>query len=506
MTSADLRRYTEPERGALAFVGEQIVLADGRTVSEAMHADGWVEEWLLRPVFARDGEGLPRFRLCYLELPRGHWKSGGAAAVAIAEALLHGSTDVVVAAADREQAGIVTENVDGYLARNSVLRSSFRRRRDEYLLPARGSRIRVIASDAPSAWGLGGTHRRFRVICDELTNWASQELWVALSSATGKVKDAQTIVISNAGFDAEHSWQWKVRQTAERERWAYLYSPAGIVASWIDEAWVAQMRALLPGPAFDRAILNVWASESGDFVTREQWRRCIDPGLKPTSHGTPHQAPYFAGLDLGLSKDRTALAIVHLDHDQHVTLDELLVWQGTRTQPVEIPTIERAVLDARRRYPRLRVTADPWQFKGSISRLHAAGVRINEFTFSAGSIAKLSSLLYELISDASLRVYDNQDLEREMLGLTVLETSSGWRLDHRQGGYSDQAIALALAAQQAVALRRSHRQLPPLPTGSPATRAITAGFADRGPGFEPGSPRTPRWYNQPEESVADKEF
>jgi phage terminase large subunit-like protein len=103
MTAADLRAYMQPVDGPLAFVREQIVLADGRSVGEAMAGDPWVERDLLRPVFAVGEAGLPVYRLAYLELPRGHWKSGGAAAIAVTEALLSASTDVVVAAADREQ-------------------------------------------------------------------------------------------------------------------------------------------------------------------------------------------------------------------------------------------------------------------------------------------------------------------------------------------------------------------------------------------------------------------
>ena len=88
--------------------------------------------------------------------------------------------------------------------------------------------------DAPTAWGLGGTHRRFRVICDELTVWKSEDLWSALVSATGKVKDTQTLILSNAGFDADRSWQWRVREAARVGcLWGYLYAPPGVVASWI---------------------------------------------------------------------------------------------------------------------------------------------------------------------------------------------------------------------------------------------------------------------------------
>lgn len=199
---------------ALAFVEKEIVLADGRTAGDGLAADPWIGERLLAPILAVDERGLPRYRLAYVELPRGHWKSGGIAAIATAEAALYPDTDVVVGAADTDQARIILENVGGYLHRNPELGALFTVRRDEFQTTG-GSRIRVISSDAPSAYGLGGTHRRFRVICDELTAWRSDDLWVALASASGKVENAQVVVLSNAGFDAERSWQWAVRRTAE---------------------------------------------------------------------------------------------------------------------------------------------------------------------------------------------------------------------------------------------------------------------------------------------------
>jgi phage terminase large subunit-like protein len=427
----------------LGFVENEIVLSDGRTVGEGVLHDPWIRARMLAPVLERDDSGRPRYRLVYVELPRGHWKSGGAAAVATVQAALYPSTDVVVAAADTDQARIIFENVDGYLDRNPALGGHFRSRRNE-LLTESGSRIRVIASDAPSAYGLGGTHRRFRLIADELTAWKSDELWVALASASGKVEDAQTIVLSNAGFDAERSWQWRVRRTAETEQWGYLFSAEGVIASWITAEWVEQMSALLPSAAFERLIGNVWASGVGDFVTVEQWRSCVDERLVPQARGGGRR--YRAGLDLGLVKDRTALAIVHGDGDT-VVLDELQVWQGTRSEPVSITQIERAVVDATRRYPGLRVVADTWQLKGSIERLQRERVEISAFVFGASSVGKLSTTLHHAITSARLRVYPDPELEREILGLRVVETAGGWRFDHRAGGFSDRAVALAMALQ-----------------------------------------------------------
>lgn len=432
----------------LSFVRDQIRLVDGRTVAQAIEADPWIEEEILRPVFERDERGLPRYRLCYFELARGHAKSLYAAAIATAEARLHDSTDVIIAAGDRDQAAIVLDHLQGFCARNPAL--GFKVRADE--LTIRDSRIRVIPSDAPTAWGHGGVKRRFRVIADELTAWraSGEEFWAALASATGKVPDAQTIVLSNAGFGRGESWQWKVRRTAERKSWAHLYSAPGVIASWIEDAWLEQQRDLLPPASYARVIENSWVSETGDFISRAQWRQCIEPGLQPQTRGEPDLV-YFAGLDLGLVKDATALAIVHLHPPERrqFVLDQLLVWQGSHKRPLEIEQVERAVLDARERFPGLRVVADPWQLRSPIQRLRQSGVPINEFVFGSKSLAHLSTTLYSAITSEDLVVFSDDALEDEILGLMVVQTPSGWKVDHRAGGYSDRTIAIGMALCEA---------------------------------------------------------
>ena len=118
------------------------------------------------------------------------------------------------------------------------------------------------------------------------------------------------------------------------------------------------MRTLLPGPAYERVVLNRWVRDQGDFVTREQLQRCVDPDWRPQPTGDSRYR-FYAGCDLGLSRDLTALAVVHVDGDRNVRLDELLTWQGSRPDPVSIEEIERALIDAHRRYPGLRLLWTP---------------------------------------------------------------------------------------------------------------------------------------------------
>src|SRR3972149_2310201 len=77
-------------------------------------------------------------------------------------------------------------------------------------------------------------------------------------------------------------------------------------------------------------------------------------------------------------------------------------------------------------------------------------MRIEEFTFSAPSIMRLSETLYNLISAGRLRLFPDGELERELLALQVRQTAVGWRVDHQRGGFSDRAVSLGLAALHAV--------------------------------------------------------
>ncbi len=448
--TTDVAAYLVPESGPLSFIAHELTAATGQRFGELWARDPWITRDVLRPILARTSEGLPRHALVYVELSRGHAKSSYAAAIATAEVMLHDSTDVAVIAADRDQAKFITEHLDRFIRDNPELGKSFTTRDGEWTVPSRRSRIRIISSDVASSWGMGGTHKRFRVIADELTAWPArgEGLWTSVISATGKVPDVQTIILSNAGFDSANSWQWRAREVARTASWGYLFSAAGVIASWIEPSWVEQMRDLLPAPAFDRVIGNVWTSQSGDFVTREEYRRCVDPDWSRQLTAEAGRS-YAAGLDLGLTHDRTAFAVMHRDGTGSLRLDDLEVWSGTRAEPVSIAAIERAMVDASERFRPLSILADPWQLKASIERLRGEGCRIEEFTFSATSVARLSTALYSAIKSGRLRVFEDAALEEEILGLRVVQSSGGWRVDHRSGGFSDRAMALAMAIESA---------------------------------------------------------
>lgn len=446
VASDQLSHYLSGPAGKVDFVLDMCTLPDGRRLADCLDRDPWIVRDVLAPIFAVDATGLPLHPLCYIELPRGHWKTGGIAGVAITEALLHPSTEVIAAAVDVDQAGLILDSIHGYLARNPYLRRSFKVNKGVIDVPANGSRIRVLSSDLASAFGVGGTHSRMRYIFDELSHWPRRDLFDSLYSATGKMPDTQTVVLSNAGFDPGQAWQYSIRGDAD-----YLYSPDGIVASWVTPTWVERMRKTLPPPVFERLILNRWVSESGDFVSAEQLAACFWDSWEGHQVGEPG-CVYYGGLDLGLTKDRTALCVVHRQGDERVFLDYLRVWQGSRGAPVDIATIDAELLLLGRRYPGVQLFADPWQLQSTIGRLRGK-LRIKAYPFTSTSVARLSESLFEAITGERLILFPDKELQAEKLALRTVQTSSGWKVDHQKQGFSDRAIALGLAIMGAAAGR-----------------------------------------------------
>lgn len=65
---------------------------------------------------------------------------------------------------------------------------------------------------------------------------------------------------------------------------------------------------------YQRLFENKWVEGAGSFITRAQLEACIHPDCKPLVVGVG-AVRYVATSDLGLKRDRMALAVGHLDRD-----------------------------------------------------------------------------------------------------------------------------------------------------------------------------------------------
>lgn len=343
-------------------------------------------------------------------------------------------------AADADQGRLAVDVIGGFVARSSALSDEVDVQARRVVVPASGSVLEVLPADAPSAWGL----TPHWVFVDELANWndgpAARRLWEAASSSVAKRSDARLVVLTTAG-SPDH-FAAKVLEYA-RSAALWRVSERRGPAPWMDEARVAEQRQRLPDAVFRQLFLNEWTRAAGSFLDPAviDAAFCLEgPSLGPDPF---RPAVYAAGLDLGTVNDRTVLAIGHLDGDQ-VVLDRMQSWQGSRARPVDFAEVERFIVEAHQRF-QFRLQLDPWQGLDLAQRLRGAGVFAEEFTFSAGSKQRLASTLLSTINAGKLRLYEADGLRDELLGLRLVQSSSGsWSFDHKSGGHDDRAVALSL--------------------------------------------------------------
>jgi hypothetical protein len=420
----------------MTFRREAILLEDGRPFGEVM------ERWQVTDFTALDSG---KYRHAYLERPRGHAKTFDLGTEAVTELLLgRPGQRLYCAAADEDQARLLFEDVAGKFQRNPLLRGAARITQREVYIPATGSRLRVLASDAPSAYGL----RPDWIAIDELAEWRRRELWDSLWTATGKRPGCRMLVISTAGWDRT-SIAWEVRQIAQQEP-DWYFSARGQCASWISPAWLEQQRRTLPPHVFARLHESRWVEGAGAFLLAAEVDVVFDAALRPAAQRVI-DAPYALGVDLGLTRDRMVAAVVHRDPATgHVVVDALCTWEGRSGAPVALPEVEAEVARLSRVFA-APVVLDPYQAVLLGQRLRQAGVEVREYPFTADGRRRLFGTLLQLVRDGHLRCFPHEDLRRELLSLEVAETAAGWRVDHKPGRHDDHVVAVALAAQHVMA-------------------------------------------------------
>ncbi len=232
--------------------------------------------------------------------------------------------------------------------------------------------------------------------------------------------------------------------------------------------------------------MNRWASGSGDAIASTDLDAALS--LAGPSSPEPHVA-YFAGLDLGLSRDSSALAIVGVhvggidriereqrpardpvtaalidnglldpiespDHDEHyvegtgrLKLVDLFLWKPTRGQKLELSQVESTIITAHSRFNLTALMFDPWQCELLAQRATAAGVPCQPCQFTGPNCVAMASAVLENFAERRIDLYSHPQLVTDLRALRVTEKTYGCRLTSPRGpdGHGDTATALALA-------------------------------------------------------------
>ena len=234
--------------------------------------------------------------------------------------------------------------------------------------PGEGGTLTIEASDVGSSYGILPD----LIIADEICHWEGDGgLWHSLISSAAKRSNCLLVVISNAGF--ADSWQWGVREAARTDE-AWIFSRLdGPQASWLSPARLEEQRRMLPAVAYARLWLNQWSTGGGDALTPTDIAAAFVDKLQPMT-GKETGYLYVAGVDLGLTRDCSAVVVLGVPYggsSGRIRLAHQRLWRPVFGKKIDLTEVERHIMDLDQRY-HLEFTAfDPWQMEHLAQRLEA---------------------------------------------------------------------------------------------------------------------------------------
>jgi phage terminase large subunit-like protein len=418
------------------------------------------ERAFLEHAFKRDDDD----RLLYPEqiysCPKKSGKTTFAGIHTLTTLLLFGGSypEAAICANDQEQSvGRVFTMMRRITESSPLLKREAKITQDRITFPAFDVTITAIPSNFATA---AGGNQNISVF-DELwafTSERSRRLWDELVPPPTR-QIACRLTTTYAGFEGESLLLEELhkRGKAQPQIGDDLHGGDGIlmfwshspVAPWQDERWLAEMRRTLRPNAYQRLVLNEFASAESQSVDMAAWDQCVQPTLTPTLE----RIPIYVGVDASTKRDSTALVAVSFDKKaQMVRLVQHRVFTPAPGDPIDFEhTVERTLLEWRQRFVLRQVLFDPFQMAAVSQRLAKAHVPIEEYPQTVPNLTAATQNLFDLIQSRSLVLYPDAAMRLAASRAVIVESSRGWRLDKlKQAHKIDIIVALSMAALAAV--------------------------------------------------------
>lgn len=314
----------------------------GRWAGQPFELLPWQREDIVEELFGwkRVRDGLRRFRVGYIEVPKKNGKSTLLAGLSLKLLAADGEpgAEVYSAASDRNQASIIYAEAASMVRQSPDLEKRLEvvdsRKTIAYL--AKSSSYRVIAADAFRAEGLN-IHG---LLFDELHAQRDRRLWDALRYGGRSREQPLLLAITTAGYD-RNSVCWEQHAYAERVLADWTVDPTffayiaaapptcGADGTWKDPAvwrqanpslgitikeedFAAEAREAEQSPsklnAFLRYSLNVWTQQDTRAITPEAWAA----GNAPPAVALAGRECWLA-LDLAYTEDTSAVVAIFPD-------------------------------------------------------------------------------------------------------------------------------------------------------------------------------------------------
>lgn len=413
------------------------------------------QQFLLWCIFGwKRADGLRRFRIAYIEVPRKNGKSTLAAGIALYLLVADGEpgAEVFSAATKRDQAKITWSEAVRMVDKSPALSKMVHhwRASDTLSIEATASKYQPLGADADNMDGLN-VHA---AIIDELHAHKTRQVVDVLDTATAARRQPVTFMITTAGSDQasvcfeQHDYTRRVLEgTVEDDtlfgfiagldegddwkdptNWAKANPNFGVSVKADDLQRKADRAAKLPGQqnAFKRLHLDVWTQQTDRWIDLSLW----DENAGVVDETGLAGRVCYGGLDLSSVSDITAwvLAFPHGDdpeavdvlarfwcpeaklHDEtNKYMDQYQQWADAgllRTTPgdaVDYQFIKKQILEDATRFQLVNVNVDRL-FQGYQVSMELADEGLEVFGMGQGFMSMAAPM---------------KDLERRLLGKKV---------------------------------------------------------------------------------------
>ncbi|HEY2352582.1 MAG TPA: terminase large subunit [Candidatus Acidoferrum sp.] len=303
------------------------------------------------------------------------------------------------------------------------------------------------------------------VVCDEIAFWAddvnaanpAEEVLAALRPSMATVRNAKLIKISTPYAKSGLIYN-------EHERRSELNFPV-----WRSTTF--ELNTTLTPEMFEaerrdneEEFRREYNAEFVDAINPWIVPEILNPCVARDRRELPFQSdlPYYAALDAATRGNDFALVILHKNGDGTIVMDLRKVWEGTRTAPLPFEGVLGQVAGILQCYGINTVTGDQFYSDAVSQHLLKLGITYNLLPFGPTTRGNIFSGLKHLLVQQRIELLDDPDLLRELRSLREERTPRGVIDVRPTSGKDDSAVALALAANEAV----SHKVATPFLMGS----------------------------------------
>lgn len=329
---------TKTARRGLQFFEEYLRHSKGEKAGSLFLLEDWQKEIVAELLgWLRIDNGMRRYRLAYIEVPRKNGKStlGAGFGDYLLTADNEPGAEVYSAAADKEQAAIVFREASQMILQCPELNEMCDVQKNAIVVPSTVSSYKVLSADAFTKHGINA----HGILFDELHSQPNRELWDVLTTSVGSRRQPLILAITTAGFD-KFSVCYELHQYAKKVRDGIIDDPTTFVRifaadekdDWKDPAVWAKANPNLGVsvklefleneckkaqeiPAYEntfkRLFLNIWTEQETRWMPVEHW----DASDKPLANEDDIQgSAAWIGLDLASTSDIAAMVgVVPLD-------------------------------------------------------------------------------------------------------------------------------------------------------------------------------------------------